>query len=342
MDFSDVLAIPNPARRLEAVRKRAQEVRKDFLRKPPVRAIWSFDQISFPFLMDVAFWRANFAKNNPLHSPGILKPIAAMIDYRMYLIEDASGKRILFNPLTSDPNKIGVYQFFKEKFLSHGSVEGHLKTAGLSLSDIDVIAIDHLHLQDLTTLRPLFPNAEFLVQERELDWARNLHPIDELFFCRGGAEIELAGVAGPQEIGESLALVPTPGHTPGHQTLVLRLPEGIATIAENALSVDHYYPEDCGIDGVAGFAATARQEVIPISNTFWSAQAQYDAMILEKNLADPYMTYTSAAFSEGRRIPIGLGLSMRPPHIRRYTPRLRFGTFTQRATALSSSNRHTA
>src|SRR5574341_2660741 len=174
MDYSDVLSISDPRRRLEAIRARSGEHQKDFLKRPPVRAIWSFDLVSFPFLSDITFWRANFAKAHPFRSPGVLKPVAAYVDYRMYLVEDASGTRVLFNPLVVDVSRIGVYAFLAERFLVHEPVEKHLASAGLAPGDVDVVALDHLHLQDLAALRRLFPKASFRVQERELEWARAL------------------------------------------------------------------------------------------------------------------------------------------------------------------------
>src|SRR5262245_64080961 len=108
MDYGDVWAIENPARRIEALRRRSEEHHRDFLKRPPVRAIWSFDLVSFPFLSDITFWRANFAKAHPFRSPGVLKPVAAYVDYRMYLVEDASGTRVLFNPLVVDVSRTGV------------------------------------------------------------------------------------------------------------------------------------------------------------------------------------------------------------------------------------------
>lgn len=327
LSFDDLFGLRNPARRLDSIRARARDLQREFLKKPPIRAMRSFDLVSFPFLSDIVFWRANFAKNHPLRSPGVLKPVAMVVDYRMILFEDASGKRLLLNPLASDPDKIGIYRFFGKRLLRHEAVERHLASVALEPDDIDWVAVDHLHLQDLGALQRLFPRAEILVQQSELDWARNLHPVDELFFCRGGADVDVAGLRGAREIGESLALLPTPGHTPGHQTLVVRIPEGVATFGENGVSVDNYYPEDSGIEGVPEFARDARQEVLPIANTFWSAQAQYDSMILEKNLASPYRTYTTAALSDTRRIPLGLGFTMPAPRIRRFTPRLRHGTF---------------
>jgi hypothetical protein len=341
MDYADVWAIANPSRRIEALRRRSEEHQRDFLKRPPVRAMWSFDLISFPFLSDITWWRANFAKTDWWNSPGVLKPVAAYVDYRMYVVEDAGGMRIAFNPLSTDPNRIGVYQFFGDRFLVHDSVEKHLGSAGLTTGDIDMVAVDHLHLQDLVALRRLFPRARMLVQEKDLEWARNLHPVDEMFFCRGGAELDLEGLNGPMPLGESMALIPTPGHTPGHQTLVVRLPDGVATIGENGLSIDNYHPLECGVDGVADFCRRAKQEVLPIANTFWSAQAQYDSMILEKHLASPYMTYTTGALSDTRRVPAVLG-RLPLPRVKRFTPRFHLGQFQLAGSRVQAGASHPA
>jgi len=77
--------------------------------------------------------------------------------------------------------------------------------------------------------RPAFPRATYHVQARELEavrdagaageqWRHLLEPLtgaDQLHSCSGPLEL----VAGAQ--GASVRLEPTPGHTPGHQSVLV-------------------------------------------------------------------------------------------------------------------------
>jgi glyoxylase-like metal-dependent hydrolase (beta-lactamase superfamily II) len=77
--------------------------------------------------------------------------------------------------------------------------------------------------------RPAFPRATYHLQSRELDavrsageagelWRHLLDPLtdaDQLHACAGAADL-VSGGAGP-----SVRLVPTPGHTPGHQSVLV-------------------------------------------------------------------------------------------------------------------------
>jgi hypothetical protein len=138
------------------------------------------------------------------------------------------------------------------------------------------------------------------------------------------------------EIGQSLQLLPTPGCTPGHQTLIVRLPHGVATFSGNGVSIDNYYLDKEVEDAEAKFLTRLELEVLPMWSTTWSPQAQYDSMLIEKCIADPYMTYTTAALSGSRRIRIKKGGIPLPP-VRRFTPRFRIGNFSWMPTALEES-----
>ena len=77
--------------------------------------------------------------------------------------------------------------------------------------------------------RPAFPHATYHVQARELDavraagvdgepWRHLLEPLteaDQLHACAGAVDL-VAGGGGP-----SVRLEPTPGHTPGHQSVLV-------------------------------------------------------------------------------------------------------------------------
>jgi len=88
------------------------------------------------------------------------------------------------------------------------------------------------------------------------------------------------------ELGPGVALVATPGHTDGNQSLVLNTPDGIWVSSENGVCADNWHPHISRIPGVKAFAEAFCCEVVPNAKTSSDALAQYDAMVLEKALAD--------------------------------------------------------
>ncbi|TDO54710.1 glyoxylase-like metal-dependent hydrolase (beta-lactamase superfamily II) [Kribbella sp. VKM Ac-2527] len=97
-----------------------------------------------------------------------------------------------------------------------------LDAAGVGVEEIDTVILTHIHLDhagwNTDGDRPRFPNATYVVQQAEVDHAhtgatyRNLiQPI--------AAAGQLRAVDGETEVG-GLRLLPTPGHTPGHQSVL--------------------------------------------------------------------------------------------------------------------------
>ncbi|MFI9359624.1 N-acyl homoserine lactonase family protein [Kitasatospora sp. NPDC053057] len=93
-----------------------------------------------------------------------------------------------------------------------------LAAAGVSLSDIDLVVNCHLHF-DHCGGNPLFAGTPVLVQSRELAAARRGdYTIDALVDFPGAVHRELDGET---EIWPGVRVLPTPGHTDGHQSLLV-------------------------------------------------------------------------------------------------------------------------
>ncbi|HYF73981.1 MAG TPA: MBL fold metallo-hydrolase [Nocardioides sp.] len=102
--------------------------------------------------------------------------------------------------------------------------------AGVQASDVTDVVLTHLHADHAAgsvdgTGAPAFPDARYLAQDAELaalgagtplrtGLVDPLRAAGQLHACAG--EVEVASAA-----GVSVRLVPTPGHTPGHQSLVV-------------------------------------------------------------------------------------------------------------------------
>ncbi|MGC9154630.1 MAG: MBL fold metallo-hydrolase [Ferrimicrobium sp.] len=111
------------------------------------------------------------------------------------------------------------------------SLESALHGVGCTLADIDVIANSHLHF-DHCGANPLFGQRRVWVQASELQCARGPDYTMEALIDFPGVCYEV--IDGRAEIATGLTLVPTPGHSVGHQSLVAECEDGTLLIAGQA------------------------------------------------------------------------------------------------------------
>ncbi len=100
------------------------------------------------------------------------------------------------------------------------TLAAQLAELGVKPSDIRYVAVSHTHGDHVGNV-DLFPAATLLIQKAELDWA----------FAAGKkppfkGDRPLRALEGDLDLfGDgSVTLIATPGHTPGHQSLLLHLP----------------------------------------------------------------------------------------------------------------------
>ena len=105
-------------------------------------------------------------------------------------------------------------------------IEDSLRKKGLSTSDIKTIIMTHLHIDHFANARK-FPNARIIVQEEELEFARNPHPVFAKSYNRAWYEgLNFETVRGDAEIFPGIAVLFTPGHSPGTQSVSIATEEG--------------------------------------------------------------------------------------------------------------------
>jgi len=110
------------------------------------------------------------------------------------------------------------------------SPEDGLAKLGLKPEDIEIVILTHLHY-DHIALGHLYPTAKFIVQKRELDYARNPHPIDARLYRRNVFEnLNLEVIDGQKEIIPGVSVFLTPGHSPGGQSVEINTTAGKAII----------------------------------------------------------------------------------------------------------------
>jgi N-acyl homoserine lactone hydrolase len=100
------------------------------------------------------------------------------------------------------------------------TLASQLAAIGVAPADIRYVAISHTHGDHVGNV-DLFPTATVLIQKAEYDWAfasatppfEADHPIDKLV---GDRDVFGDG---------SVTIISTPGHTPGHESLLVHLPK---------------------------------------------------------------------------------------------------------------------
>jgi N-acyl homoserine lactone hydrolase len=93
----------------------------------------------------------------------------------------------------------------------------------LSPADVRIVINTHLHF-DHCGQNAVFKHAPFYVQREELTRARREEKVATAWFDFAGARFEL--VDGDAEIADGVRVVATPGHTVGHQSVVVDTPDG--------------------------------------------------------------------------------------------------------------------
>lgn len=103
-----------------------------------------------------------------------------------------------------------------------GRLPGLLQGLGIEPHEIDTVILTHIHLDHVgwntEQDRPRFSNATYVVQQAELDHVKG-GPTYERFVRPIVEAGQLRVVDGETRL-DGMRLLPTPGHTPGHQSVV--------------------------------------------------------------------------------------------------------------------------
>lgn len=293
----------SPRERLEEVRRRSRRFRDDMLAGGQVVYYESFELVRVPY-------PTRYGLRNAFSLP---TPMCHIVN-RLFVIQfesPAGLKTMLVSP--SDLEGNAETPFFKRLAEGMGplsgvgtkliapmkqTVEQVLERIGLRPESVDYITYDHLHTQELRKWlgangQPgYFPNARLLVMADEWANVHGLLPYERDWYCPRGCDgIDPAKIIlldSDVMLGEGVALVRTPGHTPGNHSIVAHTPEGLFVTSENGISPECYAPLHSTIAGVAKYARTVGVEVILNANTLQTGtDEQYISMVKEKTIAGP-------------------------------------------------------
>jgi glyoxylase-like metal-dependent hydrolase (beta-lactamase superfamily II) len=114
-------------------------------------------------------------------------------------------------------------------------LEDSIRAAGFQPDEIDRVVLTHLHFDHAgggtvrradESIEPSFPGAEYIVQRRELEFAADPNERTRASYLPDNIEpITHAGlwrtIEGEGEVAVGVRVVPTPGHTPWHQSVLI-------------------------------------------------------------------------------------------------------------------------
>ena len=136
-------------------------------------------------------------------------------------------------------------------------LEAALAAAGARPEDVALVVNTHLHFDHAGgntwvdadgQVRPTFPNARYVVQGGEYRYAMHTNERTAAsYFPHNFAPVEAAGlldlVDGEQELVTGIRVLPTPGHTPHHQSILLDAGDGeVLCFLGDVVPTRHHLP----------------------------------------------------------------------------------------------------
>jgi N-acyl homoserine lactone hydrolase len=152
-----------------------------------------------------------------------------------YLVHHADGLVLVDTGMGSHPDVDARYRPRRRP------LPAALVAAGARAEKITLVVNCHLHF-DHCGGNPLLAGCPIVAQRAELELARRVdYTLHELVDAPGLRYLELEGEA---EILPGVIVVPTPGHTAGHQSLVVRLGDGTVVVAGQSHDTASAYGTD--------------------------------------------------------------------------------------------------
>jgi len=174
-------------------------------------------------------------------------PVAAyLVDTEKKLILIDTG----FNPLVFEDPVAAIGEYIHRntpQVTPADHILSRLRQLNLEPKDIDLVVCTHLHF-DHAGGNQFFRNCEIIVQKSEINCARSTS--DYLHHDWDHVDLTYREIEGDWEIIPGVDLISTPGHSAGHQSILVRLPKtGSVLITGDAIA--HSDQWNKGLPGLA-------------------------------------------------------------------------------------------
>ena len=163
------------------------------------------------------------------------------IPYHSYLIEDSectvlvdTGSSVRWKELHPEP----LAKYWPVHLKEEEHLDKMLASLGFTTKDVDYVINTHLHY-DHCGNNAMFPKATFLVNEAELAHALSPGWWEAFPYVRAVFDLpnlRYEAVNGEFEVLSGVKILPTPGHTEGHQSVLVQLDKtGTFVLAGDAI-----------------------------------------------------------------------------------------------------------
>jgi glyoxylase-like metal-dependent hydrolase (beta-lactamase superfamily II) len=172
----------------------------------------------------------SLARRAPWLAPSFVDEHGYLLQRIQCLVVDIDGTRIAVDTCVGN-DKVRVNPGWHDQ---HGPFLADMAAAGFPPDSIDVVVCTHLHVDHVgwnTHLvdgrwLPTFPGARYVLAGTELDyWQRTAYPGGDPIFADSIAPVLDAGMADVGDVDhrvrDGVTFDPTPGHTPGHVSVVV-------------------------------------------------------------------------------------------------------------------------
>jgi len=175
--------------------------------------------------------------------------------YVMWYIQ-AGDKHVLVDTAIEAEDYRNYHPGFKNMpFEPVQSFEEALAKVDCLPDDIDIVIQTHLHMDHIYNTSKC-KNAVIYVQEKELNFALNPHPIFEIVYPREVIKkLNFEVIKGDQTILPGIAVMLVSGHTPGGQAVVVDTAKGKAVISGFCSIMENFNPPEDVKTKVSPFAS---------------------------------------------------------------------------------------
>lgn len=174
------------------------------------------------------------------------------------------------------------------------TLENGLASVGLKPEDVKQVIVTHLHF-DHIALAANYPNATFIVQKREMDFAKDPHVICAVDYNPKYLEgLEYKLIDGDYEVLPGLKVLLTPGHSPGSQSVQVQTTEGVVVITGFCAQLSTFYQTD--------FMKSKGLEVAAVG-LHTDCREAYDSAVRVKKIADIIVPLHEPSFKDRKSIP---------------------------------------
>jgi glyoxylase-like metal-dependent hydrolase (beta-lactamase superfamily II) len=219
--------------------------------------------------------------------------------YVMWYIQ-AGDKHVLVDTAIEAEDYRNYHPGFKDMpFEPIQSFEEALAKVDCLPDDIDIVIQTHLHMDHIYNTSKC-KNAVIYVQEKELEFALDPHPIFEIVYPREVIKkLNFEVIKGDQTILPGIAVMLVPGHTPGGQAVVVDTAKGKAVISGFCSIMENFNPPEDVKTKVSPFASYP--VIAPgIHTDLFEA---YESVIRVKQVADIIIPLHDPDMAERDHIP---------------------------------------